>query len=541
MLSFNGLFAQNQPVNHKALELFIEGKTYELQDNYVDAIQKYNEAINIEKAGGIFYTLSKLYYNISQFQSALASGLEALKIDSENVDYEENIVDDYIILEDYKNALKYLKQVMAKRPDDINTIYTVGRLYETLKQPNEALKYYTKITDDYQYDETVLKRMITIYDDYKDYANEVAAMEKLLSMNPSNTPLKLLMAATYLKIPDYDNAIRIYDEILVIDPKNRDVLTEEIRIYFREDKPDLAFDKFAKMTEKDTVEFDTKLGIALAFFDASREDLEALKVSKSILINLQTNYPDEWEPELYLAIIDANTKNISPDATFNKILTKADTAVDAYIQVGFYYYEKNKFDMALQTFKTGADKFPDDFRTNFLTGNTYYRLGKQSDALPYLEKAYKITPSDLNTISTLGIIYDDLLMDAECDKLYAEALALYPDNILLLNNYAYHLAERGIKLKEALEMSKKTILQEQGNASYLDTYGWVFYRMKDYKNALYYINKAVSVQPNGTLYEHLGDIYKAMGDTDNAVKYWEESLKLSPDNKDVLDKIRKNK
>jgi len=535
------LFAQNQPVNHKALELFIEGKTYELQDNYVDAIQKYNEAINIEKAGGIFYTLSKLYYNISQFQSALASGLEALKIDSENVDYEENIVDDYIILEDYKNALKYLKQVMAKRPDDINTIYTVGRLYETLKQPNEALKYYTKITDDYQYDETVLKRMITIYDDYKDYANEVAAMEKLLSMNPSNTPLKLLMAATYLKIPDYDNAIRIYDEILVIDPKNRDVLTEEIRIYFREDKPDLAFDKFAKMTEKDTVEFDTKLGIALAFFDASREDLEALKVSKSILINLQTNYPDEWEPELYLAIIDANTKNISPDATFNKILTKADTAVDAYIQVGFYYYEKNKFDMALQTFKTGADKFPDDFRTNFLTGNTYYRLGKQSDALPYLEKAYKITPSDLNTISTLGIIYDDLLMDAECDKLYAEALALYPDNILLLNNYAYHLAERGIKLKEALEMSKKTILQEQGNASYLDTYGWVFYRMKDYKNALYYINKAVSVQPNGTLYEHLGDIYKAMGDTDNAVKYWEESLKLSPDNKDVLDKIRKNK
>lgn len=541
MLSFNGLFAQNQPVNHKALELFIEGKTYELQDNYVDAIQKYNEAINIEKAGGIFYTLSKLYYNISQFQSALASGLEALKIDSENVDYEENIVDDYIILEDYKNALKYLKQVMAKRPDDINTIYTVGRLYETLKQPNEALKYYTKITDDYQYDETVLKRMITIYDDYKDYANEVAAMEKLLSMNPSNTPLKLLMAATYLKIPDYDNAIRIYDEILVIDPKNRDVLTEEIRIYFREDKPDLAFDKFAKMTEKDTVEFDTKLGIALAFFDASREDLEALKVSKSILINLQTNYPDEWEPELYLAIIDANTKNISPDATFNKILTKADTAVDAYIQVGFYYYEKNKFDMALQTFKTGADKFPDDFRTNFLTGNTYYRLGKQSDALPYLEKAYKITPSDLNTISTLGIIYDDLLMDAECDKLYAEALALYPDNILLLNNYAYHLAERGIKLKEALEMSKKTILQEQGNASYLDTYGWVFYRMKDYKNALYYINKAVSVQPNGTLYEHLGDIYKAMGDTDNAVKYWEESLKISPDNKDVLDKIRKNK
>lgn len=544
LLFFNYLSqsnAQEKPVDPNALGLFIEGKTLELQDNYIAAIQKYKEALKIEKAAGIYYTLSKLYYNVSQYQSALESGLEALKIDPDNIEYKDNLADIYIILNDYPEALKYLKEVFEKRPDDINVLYNLGRLYETMKQPSEALKYYERITEDLQYDETVLQRMIEIYDGYKDYANESAAMEKLLSLNPANTNLKFVIASTYLKIPDYENALRIYDDILSRDPKNREVQTEVIKIYFHQNRTDLAFEKFGKLIDKDTVDFGSKIGIALAFYDAGREDQSSLSIAKSILENLRVAYKKEWMPEFYLALIDAQTNNISPEETFKKVLNEADTSSEAHVQVGFYYYEKNKFDEALNIFKHGAEQFPDDFRLNFLTGNTYYRQGKQLEALPYLEKAYKISESDINTISTLGIIYDDLKMDAECEKLYEKALTLYPDNILLLNNYAYHLAERGIKLKEALEMSKKTIDKEPQNSSYLDTYGWIFYKLKDYKNALFFIDKAAKIGPNATLYEHLGDICEAMGDIVKAVKFWNQSLKMEPDNKNVQVKVDKYK
>jgi tetratricopeptide (TPR) repeat protein len=190
-------------------------------------------------------------------------------------------------------------------------------------------------------------------------------------------------------------------------------------------------------------------------------------------------------------------------------------------------------------FKKGAEKFPNDFRLNYLTGNTYYRQGNNKDAMPYLEKAIEITPNDLNALSNLGLIYDALKMYPETDRLYSNAFKYYPDNALLLNNYAYHLAERGEKLKEALEMSKKSLDKEPDNSSYLDTYGWILYKLKDFKNAAKYIEMAIQKGKNATLLDHLGDIYLAMDEVVKALKAWDEALKLEPDNQDIRYKAEK--
>ena len=542
-LAFPGLTSpQEKPSDPRALQLFIEGKTLELQDNYLAAIGKYNEALKIERAAGIYYTLSKLYYSVSQYQNSLEAALEALKVAPGNLDYMENAADVYLMLNDYDTALKYLKEVSEKRPDDINILYNIGRIYEVRKQPSQAIKYYEKITEDYQYDESVLRRMVIIYEGYKDYANSAASMEKLLSLYPTDIELKYSIAATYLKIPDYDNALRIYDDILSIDPKNRQVQTEIIKIYFHQNRNDLAFSKFGELANQDTVDFPTKMGIALAFYDASQDDSSALEVARSILENIQTAYPGQWMPDYYLALIESRTGGTAgAEAKFKQILEKADTSAEAYVQVGFYFYEQNRLNEALKIFEAGAGKFADDFRLNFLTGNTYYRLGKQKECLPYLEKANNLFPSDLNTLSTLGIVYDNLNMDAECEKLYDQALKHHPENILLLNNYAYHLAERGKRLKEALEMSRKTIEQEPENSSYLDTYGWIYFKLKDYKNAKKFIEKAIKLGSNPELLEHLGDVYEAMGEIVKALKYWNQALEESPENKDLIYKIEKYK
>ena len=336
--------AQESPVHPKALEAFIDAKTFELQDNYVAAFQKYYEALSIEKAPGIYFALSKLYYYVSQYPKALETGLEALKLSPQNTGYKDHMADVYIMLNDYRNALKLLKEISEARPDDINILYNIGRMYEALKQPSEAIKYYQKITDEYEYDETVLQRMIEIYEGYKDYANSAAAMEKLLSMNPADINLKYTAAATYLKIPDYDNAIRIYEDILATNPNNREIQTEMIKIYFRQHRTDLAFEKFGKLTEKDSIDYETKMGIALSFFDAAQEDPDAIGVAKSILENVQSSYPGQWMPEYYIALINSRENNAPvPEEKIKFILEQAaDTSAEAYIQVGFYYYEQNK-------------------------------------------------------------------------------------------------------------------------------------------------------------------------------------------------------
>ncbi|MGH2574995.1 MAG: tetratricopeptide repeat protein, partial [Ignavibacteria bacterium] len=501
--------SQDKPVNPIALDLFIQGKTLELQDNYLAAIEKYNQALMIEKAPGIHYTLSKLYYNLSQYQKSLDNALIALKLSPDNLEFIENAADVYIMLNDYRKALELFKEVIQKRPDDINVLYNIGRIYEAEKQPSEAIKYYEKITEEYTYDETVLRRMISIYENYKDYANEASALEKLLSLDPTNYELKKLTIQTYLNVPDYDNALRLLENILSSNPKNQEVLSEMIKIYFRQNRTDLAFEKFGQLINKDSVDFSTKMGIALAYFQTAQEDSTALYVAKSIFETIQLSYSNEWMPEFYLALIDIREKNEAlAEQKFQKILVLADTSVEAHVQIGFVFFEQNKFNEANNIFIKGLKSFPEDFRLNYFTGLTYYRLGNNKQSYPYLEKALSISPTDINVLSTLGLVYDNLFMDEDCERIYMQAFKYYPDNILLLNNYAYHLSERGKKLLEALEMSKKTIEREPENPSYLDTYGWIYFKLKDYKNALKYIEKAVKLGSNPVLLEHLGDVYE---------------------------------
>jgi tetratricopeptide (TPR) repeat protein len=541
-LAITGILrSQDYPGNPKAVELFIEAKTLELKDNYLAAADKYNAALKIEKAAGIYFALSKLFSNVTQHQKSLEYGLEAIKLNPDNLDYKEHVSDTYIILGDYTNALKYLKDISEKRPDDINVLYNIGRMYEAIKQPSEAIKYYENITENYQYDETVLIRMADIYESYNDFANTAAVVEKLLTLNPTDLNLKYSAAATYVKIPDYDNAIRIYEEILSTNPNNRDVQTEVIKLYFRQNRNSEAFEKYSKLINKDSIDFMTKMDVAIAFMQASAEDKEALNVSRNILENMQSSYPGEWMPEFYLAYMEAKENPEEAERKFSQLLARVDTSAELYVQVGFFYFEQRKLKPALDIFKDGAARFPDDFRLNYLTGNTFYSLGQNRDALPYLEKALEVNPSDLNVLSNLGLVYDDLLMNAETDRLYEQAFKYHPDNILLLNNYAYHLSERGERLQEAKEMSKKTIDKEPNNASYLDTYGWILFKMKDYKNAAIYIERAVKQGKNEVLLDHLGDVYEAMEEIVKALKYWNEALQMNPENEKIKSKVNKYK
>jgi Tfp pilus assembly protein PilF len=66
-----------------------------------------------------------------------------------------------------------------------------------------------------------------------------------------------------------------------------------------------------------------------------------------------------------------------------------------------------------------------------------------------------------------------------------------PDNIPVLNNYAYYLSLEQTDLDKAEEMSYRTIKAEPNNATYLDTYAWILFQLGQYNDALFYIRQAI--------------------------------------------------
>jgi tetratricopeptide (TPR) repeat protein len=99
-------------------------------------------------------------------------------------------------------------------------------------------------------------------------------------------------------------------------------------------------------------------------------------------------------------------------------------------------------------------------------------------------------------------------------------------------------AERGVNLPQAREMIQKAVKLEPKNAAFLDSLGWVLFKMDKPKEALPYLLKALenSEEPDSTLYDHLGDIYSSLHETAKAREAWLKAINIEP-NEEIQKKL----
>jgi len=93
-------------------------------------------------------------------------------------------------------------------------------------------------------------------------------------------------------------------------------------------------------------------------------------------------------------------------------------------------------------------------------------------------------------------------------------------------------------------MAREAVEKKPDNSSYLDTIGWVYFKLGEYKEAKKYIEKAVELRDaigeNGaTLNEHLGDVYFRLHEKEKAIEYWKRALQMNPKNETLKEKINR--
>jgi Tfp pilus assembly protein PilF len=150
----------------------------------------------------------------------------------------------------------------------------------------------------------------------------------------------------------------------------------------------------------------------------------------------------------------------------------------------------------------------------------------------------------LQMLITLGDVSFELKEFARSDSAYEAALEIDPNNATVLNNYAYYLSERNADLEKAERMSKKSNLLVDDNSAFLDTYAWIMYKMKNFKEALKWIEQAMALpdaQNRAELLEHYGDILFKLGDEDKAAEKWQKALEAGGDKEALTAKLKTKK
>ncbi len=190
--------------------------------------------------------------------------------------------------------------------------------------------------------------------------------------------------------------------------------------------------------------------------------------------------------------------------------------------------------------------FPNQSFLYFFNGFSAYQIGKYNKSVKSLSFGYKlITKADpliLDYLTFLGEGYYKLDDKPKSFEYFDKVLKIDPHNLMVLNNYAYYLSIDNIQLEKAEAMSKITIEKEPKNATYLDTYAWILFKLKKNQLALNYMTQAIENSNiiSDVVYEHYGDILFHNSKTEQAVDQW-NNARNSGEGSGLLDKKINNR
>ncbi len=158
----------------------------------------------------------------------------------------------------------------------------------------------------------------------------------------------------------------------------------------------------------------------------------------------------------------------------------------------------------------------------------YTRARKWKEASSAIDQAEKLGTSkqDMGLIYFLRGALEERQKHTElAEQQFRQSLAVNPDNALTLNYLGYMLAERGMKLNEALQFVERAVKLDPENGAYLDSLGWVRYKLGQYAVAEQVLQKAIELIPTDpTVHDHLGEVYASAGNLQQAVAQWQSSL-----------------
>jgi tetratricopeptide (TPR) repeat protein len=190
-----------------------------------------------------------------------------------------------------------------------------------------------------------------------------------------------------------------------------------------------------------------------------------------------------------------------------KITKKFPNDSKGFINIALMALSAEKPEEAINILGRYSEKFIDDFTLQYLLGSAYYQKKNYTDAKYHLNQALGIFPESRNTKHNLALIYDATSEWDESDRLYTELISSDSLDAQAYNNFAYSLVEREENLDLALELSLTAIKLSPQSAAYLDTAGWIYYKMKQFDKALKYIEESLEIDSsNITIQQHLNEI-----------------------------------
>jgi len=517
-----------------------EGMKYYILEDYPESIKSLEKAVSIYNgSGAAYYTLGKLYLTQKNLPKACAYSELATALDADNKYYAEQLGHIYEYQQAYPEATKVFKKLTTTHPEVADYYYDLAILYVYQNQFDDALKTYAILEQKFGKSLEITRQKQQIYLRSNKLDEAIKEGEDLITAFPDEDDYKVAHAEFLYTNGKYEAAIVLLKQVSNNTPGNPLAHLNLARVYKTQNNTEGYFQELKLAFESNALDLDTEINALSEFIKTASTSLsqdQALQLANLTALH----FPREPRAlgllaDLYLKMNRRNEALVQ----YKKVVQYGSGEYKNWIELLNLEYQTQHYDSLIADSDRALEVFPNQAAIWYYKGLGYYLKKDYAKAATALEQAAKRSSTQVEirtmSLSLLGDTYNELKNYPKSDEAYEEVLKMDRNNEHVLNNYSYFLSLRKDKLEKAKELSERLMKKYTGNASYIDTYGWVLYQLKDYENAKKYLEVAVATKKDGTLLEHYGDVLYQLGDKENAMVMWKEAKKIGGAS-DLLDK-----
>lgn len=254
--------------------------------------------------------------------------------------------------------------------------------------------------------------------------------------------------------------------------------------------------------------------------------------------------PDAMFPLVTIASAQEASKRYSAAiAAYDRVPKDSPLEINIEIRKALNLTQLERVDEAKTLLDELARVHPRDIRPLEALGSIMRGQKRYDEAVDYYTRAIALIDRPEEKHWTFyysrGTCYERLKKLPQAESDLQKSVQLSPNQALTLNYLGYTWIDHGRNLQQGLALIKRAVSLKPDDGYIVDSLGWAFYRLGNFKEAVKHLERAVELRPEDpTLNDHLGDAYFRVKREREARFQWEQALSLKPEPEE-LEKIQR--
>jgi tetratricopeptide (TPR) repeat protein len=474
----------------------------------------------------------------------------------------------YRLAQNSVEAEKAFQKALELDPDNEYALHGLALLYSDLGDTKTAVQMWERLAQRNPHPR-IFRALAATLSEARDYSGAVAALRRALELAPKDTEIKRELAENLLLKGDYNEAATLYRELADANPRDAQYPLRLSQIYRQQGDLKKAREAHERARALDPGSLEVQYN-EVNLLEAEGQLASAIARLKEILNSTaRVAYaPPERANRVMLLerlglMYRANEQPSEAVEAFRQMAQlDADLGARAAAQIIETYRAAKQFAQAEQEAERAFKQYPNDRMLRLVRASLLADLGRGAEAVAEvkrlldgskdretylalaqicektkdfagmaaaLDEAERLSQSDEErevVFFMRGAMYERMKKYDQAEAEFRRVLKMNPRNASALNYLGYMFADREVNLEEALELIQRAVELEPNNGAYLDSLGWVYYRLGRLDEAERYLRLALERVPRDpTVNDHLGDVLYRQGKIKEAIAQWQISLK----------------